>query len=485
MSSFRQAAATLFLVVAVVCNGVHDARSQGAGKKNSPPAEHERATVLISFLPPPLENATFSVGVFDSKTGKLIRRLHEIAPGSAFTAGLNGFVTKWDRRDDSGNFVPPGKYLARGWAVGPLKVEGVDVLGNEWVAEDEDLRIKSVEAIALVPADDGLVVVARTADGGTELVRFSPPGRTDAVWRKKLSAAVAGGADGPTQQGASGASWALSVTKDTVSAAGQSFALADGSAKKAAPAAPGPPANVSLGRNETVWAIDESGLSQRSLSGAVLRQLPVAPGEPAPRLVAASEVRDKLYLLEETTGWQRVRGLEWADTRQEAGGGAVSDWKTFFERSIRRPDPALGLENSPPQPSPAPVEQSLVKNPLLGRGKATAKLSAGFDKAGSYLESADGLRLRKISERPRLLAVKLVKGAPATAQKDGAAPAAAPATSSDRKDTLTFYGFDGAAWDVFSITGASQMMAFDAGEFELTATGEKLPESEPKEPRDL
>ncbi len=471
------------------------AASPSFAPRNAPPA------IRIAFLPPPLENATFSVGIFDAKTGKLVRRLHEIAPASAFTAGLNGFATKWDRRDDAGNPVPPGKYSARGWAVGPLKVEGVDFLGNEWVDENEDLRISRVEALALVPADDGLVTLCRMADGGMELVRFSPPGRAEPVWRRKLAAPPAAAAEPPAPTARS--SWTLSVAKGVVSVAGQSFALTDGSPRRAGPAhttgaalPPAPPANVSLGRNETVWTIDESGLSQRSLSGAVLRQLPPVPNEPAPRAVAASEVHEKLYLLEETEGWQRVRGLEWADTRREASGATVSEWKTFFERSIRRPDPALGLDlpasgggSATAKAPPTVVEQSLVKNPLLGRGKiATAKLSAGFNDKGSYLESSadGGLRLRKISERPHLLAVKMVKGAPvATAEKEKTALNATTATGSGKEGTLTFYQFDGAAWDVFSITGANQLMAFDAGEFELTATGEKLPEGEPKEPRDL
>ncbi len=484
---------------------------------SSPPA------VRISFLPPPLENATFSVGLFDGRTGRLVRRLHEFTPGSAFNAGLNGFITSWDRRDDAGNPVPPGKYTAHGWAVGALKVEGVDVLGNEWVDEDEDFRVKRVEAIGLVPADDGLVAVCRMTDGSVELARFGPPGRSDLLWRKKI--VPAGRApNAPTESPSSPAAaasspfpWMLSVTKDTIQLSGQSFSLVDGSPKPASAgkneqvaAAQTPTGKVSLGRNETVWTIDESGLGQRSLSGEVIRQLALTPGEPVPRAVSASEARDRLYLLEEGDGWQRVRGLEWVDTRQEAGGQMVSEWKTFFERSIRRPDPALGLENpsaaagkAPPPSASATVELSLKKNPLLGRGKsATAKVKAGFDEKGSYLESADGLRLRKISERPHLVAVKLVKAAanpPAVAEKekDKAAATSAPTAAASpgagggggsgagAKNALMFYQTDGAAWDVFSITGANAMMAFDAGDFELTPTGEKVPEGEPKEPRDL
>ena len=46
---------------------------------------------------------------------------------------------------------------------------------------------------------------------------------------------------------------------------------------------------------------------------------------------------------------------------------------------------------------------------------------------------------------------------------------------------LLFYQGDGAAWDEFTVEGAREMMSFDAGEFELTATGEK-PAEKPAEP---
>ena len=197
--------------------------------------------------------------------------------------------------------------------------------------------------------------------------------------------------------------------------------------------------------------------------------------------MSASPTADRLYLLEEADGWQRVRGLEWSENKQE-GATAVSEWRTFFERSIRRPDPALGLEDQATAGAPSPVvEMTLVRNPLAGRGRRAAgsnaaKLRAGCDEKGSYLETADGLRLRKSSERAHLRAVKLVKASTAEAKDASAAGA------------LTFYQTDGAAWDEFRVTGATRMMSFDAGEFELTATGEKIPEGEssaPREQRDL
>ena len=174
----------------------------------------------------------------------------------------------------------------------------------------------------------------------------------------------------------------------------------------------------------------------------------------------------RLYLLEKTDGWQRLRGLEFSETKRDAADGQpVSEWKTFFERNIRRPDPALGLDEHAPSPV---VELPLAKNSLEPGKPQRVKLRAGFDARGAHLETADGLRLLPVSARPNLRAARLAR---------------------DPQDPgwLLFYQFDGAAWDVFSITGApTAVVGFDAGEFELTADGERRPErpadDEPREP---
>jgi hypothetical protein len=199
---------------------------------------------------------------------------------------------------------------------------------------------------------------------------------------------------------------------------------------------------------------------QTAPDGSLLRGLDVAPGDPLPIAVSASTSEDRLYILEEKPGWQRVRGLSWVETKKEEDGKQVSTWQTFFERSIRPPDPALGLDS----PS-APAEISLVENPLVPGKPQKARLSAGFDGRGSYLTSADGLRLRQISQRPNLKAVKLVKGKGA--------------------NSLSFFEGDGAAWDEFSIEGARNMMEFDAGEFDMGAAGEKPVTEKAPEPSDL
>jgi hypothetical protein len=84
------------------------------------PTPSPARTVRISFLPPPLEG-TISLGIFDAK-GKLVRALHEEANLDEFTIGEDSLVTKWDGRDDDDRDSPPGKYHARGYVVGHLKI---------------------------------------------------------------------------------------------------------------------------------------------------------------------------------------------------------------------------------------------------------------------------------------------------------------------------------------------------------------------------
>jgi hypothetical protein len=489
-------------------------------------AQQDAGSVAISFLPPPLERATYSVGIYEAKGGKLVRRLHEAAAQSVFAVGLNGLITKWDRKDDAGKTVPPGKYAARGYAVGPLKVEGVAIHGNDWVEEDASLRIKRVESIALVPADNGLVALARMADNHLELLRFSGGEESKLLWHKTVTGFVA---DGQPWLQCDGENLfvfprlpSASRKDDKVASIGV-YQVSDGAAKKTAappaadalPLETAPPSTIetspelnvpaldfrarvetstdaahgytarsvdgtiwrvepwrgvansqiarSSGKDGSVWLAEGSaGLTQRVSSGDTLRQLAVMPGEPPPSAVSASTKEDRLYLLEEKPGWQRVRGLSWVDSKEE-GGKMVSTWETFFERNIRAPDPALDLEDPATAKEPSPVvEITLVENELSPGKSPKARLRADFDDKGSYLAAADGLCLRKIGERANLRAVKLAKGKAA--------------------GSLSFFQCDGAAWDEFSIEGANQLMSFDAGEFELTATGEKPADAKPPEP---
>ena len=415
-------------------------------------------TVPISFLPPPLENATYSLGIYEAKSGKLVRRLQQIAPESAFTVGLNGLMTSWDGKDDEGKAVPPGRYAARGYAVGSLKVEGVGIQGNDWAENDANLRISHVEAIAFLPSINGLGVIASMADGTARVACFEengvlrwigkplgPPPRKSSEIPPGYSLRTAG-TDG-----------------DLIMTDRQFYRVSDGQRPSGDFVYPtiSQPRHLSDGKNGTRWQIEDGVLSQYPnppQGKTVLRQLAPNKSEPIPVAVSAAQNSDRFYLLEEMEGWQRVRGLSWAETKEEDG-KSVSTWQTFFERNIRIFGPRPGLNPG------VPLEMTLVENPLDPGKLQKASLSASFDAHGSYLTTADGLRLRRISQRANLLAAKLLKGKVAS--------------------SLTLYESDGAAWDEFSIEGAKNMMEFDAGEFEMTADGEKTHAEKTAEPPDL
>ena len=411
--------------------------------------------VQISFVPPPLENATYSVGVYDAK-GRLVRRLLEIAPESAFTVGLNGLMTSWDGKDDAGMPVPPGRYAARGFAVGALKVEGVAIRGNDWSKDDEDLRPKRVEAITVLPDDLGLGILAEMPVGPPQVACYDGT-KGELRWHKPLSVSPSAN---PSQ----------GQTVHAVAAAGDTIIVKEGNVADGFRTSDGAPSPMdatlgsdaferNTGKEGSTWKIEEGVLDQYSKNGERLRRLVPKPGEPVPVAVAPSQNNDRLYLLEETQGWQRVRGLSWVETKEEDG-KQVSTWQTFFERDIRPQEPAPG----PASPALA-TEIRLVENPLAPGKPQRVKVGAAYDGKGSYLTTADGLRLRQIGQRAGLTAVRVTKGQTANG--------------------LSFYQSDGAAWDEFSIEGARNIMAFDGGEIEMTANGEKTHAEKPAEPPDL
>jgi hypothetical protein len=86
----------------------------------TPSASPERS-IRISFVPPPLDGK-ISLGIYDAK-GKLVRVLHKESDVNEFQIGADALVAHWDGRNDNGEDLPAGKYHARGYLVGQLKVE--------------------------------------------------------------------------------------------------------------------------------------------------------------------------------------------------------------------------------------------------------------------------------------------------------------------------------------------------------------------------
>jgi hypothetical protein len=109
-----------FLIVAFFGIGLAGLAQETPTAAPTPSPSPVRA-VRISFLPPPLEG-TISLGVYDVN-GQLVRVLHQEAKLDEFTVGADALVTSWDGKNDDGEDLPPGKYHARGFLVGHLKVE--------------------------------------------------------------------------------------------------------------------------------------------------------------------------------------------------------------------------------------------------------------------------------------------------------------------------------------------------------------------------
>jgi len=85
------------------------------------PTASPARSVRISFVPPPLDG-TISLGIYD-REGKLVRVLVDQGAIDEFDVGADALNAKWDGKNDSEEDSPAGKYHARGYMVGALKVE--------------------------------------------------------------------------------------------------------------------------------------------------------------------------------------------------------------------------------------------------------------------------------------------------------------------------------------------------------------------------
>jgi hypothetical protein len=116
-----------FIVAAFFGLGIACLAQETPSATPAPSASPAR-TVRISFLPPPLEG-TISLGIYHTN-GQLVRVLHQEAGLDEFTVGADALVTKWDGKNDDGEDLPLGKYHARGFLVGHLKVEDLGKVAN-------------------------------------------------------------------------------------------------------------------------------------------------------------------------------------------------------------------------------------------------------------------------------------------------------------------------------------------------------------------
>lgn len=385
-----------------------------------PPPPSKKEGVQITFLPPPMEG-TLSLGLYD-KGGKLVRTLHREATDKEFTKGLNGFITQWDGCDDSGKPAPNGTYVARGWLVGDLQVEGVAFHGNDWIKNDDSPRYTHVLAVKNNGRDE-IDVVLTALDGSEQTVgwKLAKPGAAE-----------------PTDPGVQAAldDGRLVIRKGASVAP---VAMEDGEKTVAA----------SVGFGGRVWAICETpkGREVRAYAdnGEFLRRLAYAPEEPAPTQLAASPWSESIFLLEENAAGQRIRALALGDPKPDGS----PTWKTIYQKRIVFTDtfaaaaPALGRVTPP-----AAAEEVTIRskpNPLLKNAKTELKLHVSADPKGTLLVSADGLPLTHLTDTAPLKWSALVQ----------------------EKDALLFFEGDGAVVGEFKIGKPSNIMAFTAGDYEL------------------
>ncbi|MEY2564052.1 MAG: FlgD Ig-like domain [Verrucomicrobiota bacterium] len=412
-AAFLRLSFGLLVGLAIVASGQELSSPTPNPKPTPSPAERN---VRITFLPPPLDG-TISLGIYDAQ-GKLVRVLHREADINEFDIGTDALSTTWDGKDDGGENVPPGKYSAHGFVVGDLGIEGVGFFFNDWITADDSPRISRIRSLALKDAD--LLLGAELTDEETGHLRYDIAQKTI----KLLDTDELETIPSPTPA-------------ETI----------PGSVD---------PVVIVPGRNGTRWMIDRTAkgaatteLKQFSSSGEFLRSLSVPATEPQPMAVAASTTEDKIYLLEENSAAQRVRGLTLLATKTEGG---VSDWKVDFEKRIVA-HKEFALAEGKPVATPAPgstvpekVKVKLQANPLFNDDRVTVELTVGFDEDGSFLKTDDGLPLCSVSETPGLIRGLVIN--------NGA-------------NALDVFQDDGAVVEQFRVTGVDQMMGFDCGGFEL------------------
>ena len=397
-------------------------------------------SVRVSFLPPPLDG-TISLGIYDAK-GKLVRVLKREADINEFTIGTDSLSTTWDGQDDAGKNVPAGKYSAHGFVVGDLKIEGVGFFFNDWMTSEDSPRIKRVEnlreqgdklalMVALSGEQDAVVscdlsgkVLDSMLEGPERFAEIFEPGHLGVqIENGKL---LINRADGWTPL-----SWSTLIK----------------------------PEHAALGSGGTIWVIDHVAeneaaveVKQFAANGEFLRRLAYQPNDPQPKVVAASNREDKIFVLEESSELQRVRGLSLLAKKTEGGQQPISDWKVDFEKKIVAHKDFSLVDGKPVPSSPAgasapeKLKIKLQANPLLGDARVTAEVAVGFGDDGSFLKTHDGLPLFSISETQGLIRGLL---------------------AAHGSNALDVFQDDGAVVEQFRVTGVDQMMSFDCGGFDL------------------
>ncbi len=372
--------------------------------------------VPLRFALPPLDG-TISLGIYNA-SGNLVRVLHREDAVTDFTAGNDALETVWDGKDDNEDPLPPGKYSARGYVVGNLKIEGIDYFFNDWVTDEKSPHIRRLMELWM---DNGeLRVDAELADGRKTAFVCDP---SNGAILHETDPLV-----GPHCKQAP----VLANVVDVIDCA--------------------------PGKDGTTWSVDALGgggphqVRQVTRGHEVLRRLDYAADEPQPERIEVSATEEKIFLVEQNRLLQRFRGLALVETRTTDTEGPVSDWKSFFEKKIIEHQNFVIVNGAPVVAEATPpniaekLTQTLQPNPLHHDEPGKVELVVDKDADGSYLRTADGLPLRTISDTPNLTRTLLTP---------------------HRANTLDVFQDDGAVVEQYRVSRLDQMMAFDCGEFEL------------------
>jgi hypothetical protein len=406
----------------------------------------KKTGIQITFLPPPMEGR-LSLGLYD-KTGKLVRTLAREAVEKDFVIGLNGLSTIWDGKNNAGLPVPPGKYSARGYSIGEVDVEGIAFHCNEWMSEEESPRVREIVSIYALPGGE-LLVHALQPDNAPLDLRCDRTGMVRRVPAANVTALNA--SDVPAA--------GISVHDPLIIREGV-FSKTD-EEKLESLALPGleHPVDACHGRDRAVWVIDKTsaGVEVREYSkkGEPLRRLTIPANEPEPWRIVASTEEDVIYLLERDARLVRVRGLALESTvagpapaPDEAP--AASTWKTFLSKRIVASNSFASVADQLGRAKPFKPEEKirirLLPNPLFKDAIQDVDVRIVSDMEGSYFQSADGLFLRRVAETPGLK--WSVMG------REGG-------------KVITIFQSDGAVVEEFKARRLANMMAFDAGEYEV------------------
>ncbi|MEA3189237.1 MAG: hypothetical protein QOD99_3067 [Chthoniobacter sp.] len=418
---------------------------------------------------------TFSVGVYDA-AGKLLRALHTDDEAVKFGVALNGLITYWNGKDDSGAQMPAGKYSARGWCVGEdTDVEGEAFLCNDFVVGENTPRVRRI--IEIKAASGGFEAIAETAADGRTMLKGDATGKlefgksaAESTVRDAVNVnpekMMATGAELENAGPASAAKHREALVQDgkiierDSHRAPRDLPLDVPSLTKAIDAC--------FGERGNLWVIDQTAagaieVKEFSPRGEFLRRLATEPDEPQPRKISAAENRDLIFLLDEKGATiQRLRALELisAPTSTPAASlPATSTWKVLFSKTIVRSDTLEAVRDKLKTPEGKPfspeekVKLALAKNPLEQKKAGELEVSVAFDKDGSFLRAGDGLPLKRLTDTAHLKWAAVARGW--------------------EPDSLMLFQSDGAVVEEFKVTRLSKMMAFDCGEFDYDPARDK------------